>query len=80
MFTDDQLNQLRQVIREETKPLIQEELKSIKKSLQQIKKTQDALLDMLDLEQARQSKKIQRLEKHLDLKPLEFVPGSAQPV
>jgi len=38
------------------------------------------MLDFLDREQSRQYKRIERLEKYDNLGPMEFVPGTANPI
>ena len=94
MFTEDQIKQLRQVIQEEVRAegeAIRKDLQAFKeetainfkkqgKNIRAIRNTQDVMLRSLDREQMQQRKRIERVEKRLDLEPMEFEPGTASPI
>ncbi len=74
MFTDEQLNQLRGVMREEVGPLIREEvepikkdLKTVKRSVRKIEKTIDVLVRRTDEADVALRRRVERVEDHLGM-------------
>ncbi|SRR5579885_319613 len=57
---------------------LKKDVKGLKRDMRKVRKDQKIMLNLLDVEPMRQRKKIERLEKHNDLEPLEFVPGTAK--
>ncbi len=67
MLTKDELEQLGQLIDQRLDVKLDQKLKPIKKNLLTIKKTVDVMAKLLDGEQMRQRKRIDKIEDHLGL-------------
>ncbi len=66
VFTDEQLAQLRNVIREEVEP-VKKDLKTLKRSVRKIEKTVDILIRRTDEEDVALRRRVERIEDHLGL-------------
>ena len=66
MLTKNDLNQIRGVVKEEADP-IRKELEEHGKILRSLKKDQSTMLDMLDTEQMKQSRRLKRVEERLGI-------------
>ncbi|MBI4096691.1 MAG: hypothetical protein HY425_03155 [Candidatus Levybacteria bacterium] len=74
MLTKSDLSQMGKLIRDETTPIIQQELApvkqdiaSLKKDMKYIKKTVDVMIDLFDRQDIRLSKRVDKTEAHLGL-------------
>ena len=73
MLTKNDLNQIRGVVKEETDPIrkeLEEHGKILNehgKILRSLKKDQGTMLDMLDTEQMKQSRRLKRVEERLGI-------------
>jgi hypothetical protein len=68
-MNDTDLNQIANLLDQKLEP-IKKELNKHGRMLKSLKKDQDTMLKMLDREQMDQSKRLKRVESHLDLTPL----------
>lgn len=60
----------RKIVQSETRKIVQEELKPIKKAFKKLDEKTDVMAKLLDKEQMRQRKRLDRVENHLQLPPL----------
>ena len=65
MLTKEELEQLGQLIDQRLDVKLDQKLKPIKKNLRAVKKTVDVMAKLLDGEQMRQRKRIDKIEDHL---------------
>ncbi len=74
MLSKLDLSQIGKLIRDETKPIIQQELvpvkkdiSSLKKNMRYVKKTMDVMIDLFDRQDIRLNKRVEKIEAHLGL-------------
>ena len=60
----------RKIVQEETKKIVQKELKPIKADIVNIKSDINVIISLFDREYLDLSKRVKRIENHLDLSPL----------
>jgi hypothetical protein len=67
MLTKDEVEQLGQLLDQRLDRKFDQKLKPIKKNLRAVKKTVDVMARLLDSEQMRQRKRIDKIEDHVGL-------------
>jgi hypothetical protein len=70
MLTKTDLSHIQKIVNAESKKVITQELKSIKEDVSQTRKDTKTLVNFFDKEYLELRKRIERLEKHLQLSPL----------
>ncbi len=69
MLTKNDLSEIRGVVQEETRKIVQEEIAPLKKSLTKIEKKLDKTIDYFDSKFLNHENRLKSIETHLDLSP-----------